>query len=200
MQLLSEVNKAEETLKARKKKHDMRRVSAVSSIESTSDNTEIKTILTSLQKQINAIESNQKIEKSRIQFTPQQSRLPSAMLTPNDVRQINAGVGGRESMLTSQEVQQINAQARMFPPRQTSFSHNATPSGVHQNVPNNAVQGTRQRGVCHACHSNGRNDCNHCFRCGSSDHMARGCRVRNNWNSSSLNSGGLSSGGRQSQN
>ena len=29
-------------------------------------------------------------------------------------------------MLNSQEVQQINAQARMFSPRQTSFSHNAT--------------------------------------------------------------------------
>lgn len=184
MKLLEEVNKAEETLKARKKKHDMRRPSTVSSIETTSDNKEIHSILAGLQKQINAIESNQKVERKRAQNNPQQGHVSDAFLTTDDIRQINAGVGGRESMLTSQEVQQINAQARIFPTRQAPIHHNPT-------------QG--QGGVCHDCRSNGQVNCNHCFRCGSQEHVARGCR-RSNWNSNSLNSGGLSRGGRQSQN
>ena len=137
-----------------------------------------------LQKQINAIESNQKVERKRAQNNPQQGHVSDAFLTTDDIRQINAGVGGRESVLTSQEVQQINAQARIFPTRQASILHNPT-------------QG--QGGVCHDCRSNGQVNCNHCFRCGSQEHVARGCR-RSNWNSNSLNSGGLSRGGRQSQN
>ena len=41
---------------------------------------------------------------------------------------------------------------------------------------NSAANTTRYRRKCQSCHNNNIAQCDHCFKCGSTDHMARGCK------------------------
>ena len=57
--------------------------------------------------------------------------------------------------------------------------NNIKDNGYKKNVSDDFNSGDRRgRNVilCNNCKANNRTSCNHCFKCGSSNHLARGCR------------------------
>ncbi len=70
------------------------------------------------------------------------------------------------------------------PPREQPNGHGTdTSSG-------GSVRPPRQRG-CHGCRQKGKgDDCDHCYKCGSAEHFARGCRKNNSGNGRRLPRGG----------